>query len=82
MHDKVDHLFAQKLKDKKTLEKGKQRNKLPPLLLSLILRKLPSDSFQCNLLYPDTYKKHFSKTLSVIFNFLFIFFDLNFYYYL
>ena len=58
MLEKVDHLFSQKLKDKETLEKGKQRNKLPLPLLSLLLQKLPSDSLQCNSLYPDIYKQH------------------------
>ena len=44
MYEKVDHLFAQKLKDNKTLDKGKQRNKLNFPLLSPLLHKLPSDS--------------------------------------
>ena len=59
MQKKVNHFFAQKLKDKKALHKDKQQNKLPLLLLSLLLHKLSSDSFQCNLLYPDIYKQHF-----------------------
>ena len=44
IHGNVDHLFAQKLKDKKASDKGKQRNKLPLPLLSLLLHKPPSDS--------------------------------------
>ena len=37
MYEKVDLLFAQKLKSKKTSEKRKQQNKLPLPLLSLLL---------------------------------------------
>ena len=48
MHQKVGHLLVQILKDKKTLKKGKQQNKLVPPLLSLLLHKLPSDSLQHN----------------------------------
>ena len=56
---KEDHyLFARELKGKKTSGKGKQQNKLPHPLLSLLLHKLPSDSLQCNLLYLDIYKHH------------------------
>ena len=51
MHEKLDHSFTQKLKDKKTSDKGKQRNKLPLALLGLLLHKRPSDSLQCNVLY-------------------------------
>ena len=58
MHEKVDHPFAQKLKDKKTSDKDKPRNKLPLPQLSLLLHKLPSDSPQCNSLYSDIYKQH------------------------
>ena len=59
MHEKEDHyLFARELKDKKTSDKDKERNKLPYPLLSLLLHKLPSDSLQCNLLYLDIYKQH------------------------
>ena len=58
MHEKVEHLFAQKFKDNKTLDKGKQRNKLPLPLISLYLHKLSSDTLQCNFLYLDIYKQH------------------------
>ena len=61
MYEKVDRLFAQKLKDNKTLDKGKQRNKLNFPLLSPLLHKLPSDSLQSNLLYLNIYKQYYQE---------------------
>ena len=72
MHQKVDHLFVQKLKYKKTLDKGKQRNKLRLSLLSLLLDKLPSDSLQCKLFVSGYLQATFSRTLSVTFSVTYI----------
>ena len=58
MHEKLDHLFVQKFKAKKTLNNCKRRNKLPLSLLSLLLHKLSSDTLQ---LHPDSYMQHFLK---------------------
>ena len=44
MHKKVDHLFSQKHKAKKTSDNCKQRNKLPLPLSSLLLHKLASQT--------------------------------------
>ena len=57
MHEKVHHLFAEKFKDKRTLDKGKERKPL----LSLLFHKFPSDSLQCNFLYADIYKQHYQE---------------------
>ena len=57
MHEKVDPLFTQKLRDKNTSGNGKHRNELPLSLLSPLFQKLFSDSFQCNVLYPYIYKQ-------------------------
>ena len=61
MRKKIDNSFSQKLKDKKTSDKGKQRNKLPLPLLNLLFHKLSSSFLQCNLLYLDIYKQHFQE---------------------
>ena len=68
MHQKVDYLFAQKTQ---------RENKLPLPLLRILFQILFNINFSTRYL-----QAKLSRNLTVAFNFVFIFFHFNFYYFL
>ena len=73
MHEKVNHLFTQKTQRQADIRQNKC-----PLALSRLLLQIFFNVIFCFQIF----RSHMSTTLSVTFNFLFIFFDRKFYYFL